>query len=103
MEARWQRHAMLRATVEQWVMVRNDLQVVPPVERRAAAATCLRLPPGSSAQRIVAGLADDDWPIGPDPVRGPEGQLCVGHMGDVTESELLRLLEAIGRQLDLGR
>lgn len=102
-EARWQRHAMLRATVEQWVMVRNDLQVIAPPERRAAASTCLRLPPGSSAQRIVAGLADEQWPIAPEPGRGPDGHLSVGHMGDVTEPDLLRLLEAIGRQLDLGR
>lgn len=103
LEARWNRHAMLRATVEQWVMVRNDLHPVAPAGRRADASTCLRLPPGSSAQRIIAGLADDDWPMAPDAVRGPDDRLSIGHMGDVTEPDLLRLLEAIGRQLDLGR
>ena len=101
--SRWSRHAMLRATVEQWVMVRNDLHPIAPPGRRADASSCLRLPPGSSAQRIIAGLADEDWPIAPDVSRGPDDRLCVGHMGEVTEPELLRLLEAIGRQLDLGR
>lgn len=103
MEARWSRHAMLRATVEQWVMVRNDLHPLAPPQRRTAAATCLRLPPESSAQRIVEGLADEEWPIAPDARRLPDDRLCVGHMGDVTEPELLRLLETIGRQLDAGR
>jgi aspartate aminotransferase-like enzyme len=103
MEARWGRHAMLRATVEQWVMVRNDLHPLAPPGRRAEAASCLRLPPGSSAQRIVAGLVEDDWRVAPDAVRQPDDRLCLGHMGEVTEPELLQLLEAIGRQLDLGR
>lgn len=102
-ESRWSRHAMLRATVEQWVMVRSDLQPIAPAERRAAASTCLRLPPGSSVKRILEGLADEDWPIAPDATHTRDDRLCVGHMGEVTEPELLRLLEAIGRQLDLGR
>lgn len=102
-ESRWKRHAMLRATVEQWVMVRSDLQPWAPPERRAAAATCLRLPPGSSLQRVVAGLADEEWPIAPDPMQVPDDMLVLGHMGEVTEPELLQLLEAVGRQLDLGR
>jgi aspartate aminotransferase-like enzyme len=103
LEARWGRHAMLRATVEQWGMVRSDLHPLAPAGRRADAATCLRLPPGSSAQRIVAGLGEDDWLVTPDATRRPDDRLCVGHMGEVTEPELLRLLDAIGRQLDLGR
>jgi aspartate aminotransferase-like enzyme len=102
-EARWSRHAMLRATVEQWVMVRGDLHPLAPAGRRADAASCLRLPPGSSAHRVVAGLAEDDWRVAPDAVREPDDRLCVGHMGEMTEPALLRLLEAIGRQLDLGR
>ncbi|HWA15617.1 MAG TPA: aminotransferase class V-fold PLP-dependent enzyme [Gemmatimonadales bacterium] len=103
LEARWSRHAMLRATVEQWVMVRNDLHPLAPSGQRADAATSLRLPPGSSAQRVITGLADDDWPIAPDALRLPDDRLCIGHMGETSEPDLLRLLEAIGRQLDLGR
>ncbi len=102
-EARWSRHATLRATLEQWVTVRSDLHPLAPAGRRADASTCLRLPPGSSAHRIVAGLAEDDWPVAPDAARPPDDRLCVGHMGELTEPELLRLLEAIGRQVDLGR
>lgn len=103
MEPRWSRHGMLRATVEQWVMVRNDLQLIAAPDRRAAASSCLRLPPGSSVKRILEGLADEDWPIAPDATHTRDDRLCVGHMGEVTEPMLLRLLETIGRQLDLGR
>lgn len=102
-EVRWGRHAMLRALVEQWAMVRSDLHPCAPAGRRAAASTCLRLPPGSSATAVRAGLIEEDWPVDTDAVPAEAGRLCLGHMGDVTAPELLQLLEAVGRQLDKGR
>jgi aspartate aminotransferase-like enzyme len=102
-EVRWGRHAMLRALVEQWAMVRNDLHPSAPAGRRAAASTCLRLPPGSSAAGVISGLIEDDWPVAPGVDLTANGRLCIGHMGEVTAPEVLQLLEAVGRQLDLGR
>ncbi len=104
-EVRWNRHAMLRAQVEQWAMVRSDVHLIAPVGRRAAAASCLRLPEGNTAAGVIRGLQEDDWPMAPGtelPV-GSNGRLTLGHMGEVTAPELLQLLDAVSRQLDQGR
>src|SRR5881409_1954212 len=93
-EARWRRHEAMRRRVEDWSEQRG-LAYLPREGRRSWTVSCLKMPAGRSAKRIVAGLKDAGWTIGSGYGPLKDSTIRIGHMGDHTVAGLEQLLAAL--------
>ena len=96
-EGRWRRHDAMRGRVEAWSEQRG-VPYLPREGRRSWTVSCLKLPEGTSAKRIVSGLKDAGWTIGSGYGPLKDSTIRIGHMGDHTVGaveELLALLQGL--------
>ena len=91
-EARWQRHAEMRARMEAWCERHPRSPLLAPAGRRSAAVSALRLPGGVSAAVVVAALAGRGWAVAPGLGEDADSLLRIGHMGDLEPAHLDTLL-----------
>ncbi len=102
-DARWQRHAAMRETVERWVDENGPglgLSFLPPVGRRSWTVSCLTVPPeGKTGREIAHTLAARGWTIGSGYGELKEKTIRIGHMGDHSVSEVNALLDVLGSVL----
>jgi aspartate aminotransferase-like enzyme len=99
-EARWQRHADLRARMDAWCERHPQLPLLAPAGRRSSAVSALRLPGGLSAAAVVAALAARGWAVAPGLGAGADSLLRIGHMGDVELAHLDALLLELEAELN---
>ncbi len=93
-EARWRRHDAMRRRVEEWSEQRG-VAYLPREGRRSWTVSCLKLPDGASAKRIVSGLKDAGWTIGAGYGPLKDSTIRIGHMGDHTVGALEELLAVL--------
>ncbi len=97
-EARWRRHEEMRRRVEEWSAERG-IEFLPREGRRSWTVSCLKVPPGKTAQQIVTELKEHGWTIGAGYGTLKETTIRIGHMGDHTVAGLDALLPLIERAL----
>ncbi|HEX4601379.1 MAG TPA: aminotransferase class V-fold PLP-dependent enzyme [Gemmatimonadales bacterium] len=90
-EGRWRRHDAMRRRVEAWSEERG-VAYLPRDGQRSWTVSCLRLPDGTSAKRIVGALQEAGWTIGAGYGTLKESTIRIGHMGDHTVGEVEELL-----------
>lgn len=98
-EARWRRHHEMLTTIEEWIMVRPHLALLPVEGRRAWTVSCIRLPDGISSEVVTEEMRNRGWMIAPGSGELRESTIRIGHMGDVTAAHLLPLLDALEQLL----
>jgi aspartate aminotransferase-like enzyme len=100
LEARWNRHAVMRAMVEAWAIGRSELRLLAGGRQGAQAASALALSgAGRTAAAVGSLLEQEGWRIGLGQVGGGGEAIRIGHMGDLAPDQLAALLEALGRAL----
>jgi aspartate aminotransferase-like enzyme len=102
-EARWARHAAMRAAVEHWVADRNrggcDISLSAPAPHRSPSVSCVTLPPGRDAAQVVRAMAERGFSIGEGYGRWQSSTIRIGHMGDHTVAGLDTCLGALAEVL----
>ena len=98
-EARWQRHDVMRRRVEQWAAER-DVKFLPREGRRSWTVSCLRLPEGKHSKDVLGALKQQGWTIGAGYGALKDSTIRIGHMGDHTVAALDELLPLIARALE---
>jgi aspartate aminotransferase-like enzyme len=99
LEARWGRHAELRALVDHWVAGRGDVTLVAGAAHRLASLSCLRLAPGRSSTALAAAMQQQGWDVGTGLGADRDEVIRIGHMGETEPEQLAALLEELGRML----
>lgn len=97
-EARWQRHEVMRQAVERWSAERG-IEYLPPEGRRSWTVSCLRLPAGKSAKDVVGKLKTRGWTIGSGYGALKDTTIRIGHMGDHSVASLQELLPLVAAAL----
>jgi aspartate aminotransferase-like enzyme len=93
-EARWERHAALRAMTAKWSDA-HGFEYASAAGARSPTISCLRPPAGIAAPELVRGLAERGRVVGGGYGRWKPETFRIGHMGEVRGSDLERLLLAI--------
>ncbi len=105
-EARWARHATMRAMTERWVeSLRSDgvaiaFQSAP--GERSDSVSCLALPPERDAREVVEAVAARGFTIGRGYGQLQDSTIRIGHMGDLHPAHLDACLAAVGEVLRDG-
>ena len=104
-EARWSRHESMRVAMEDWVgrtanRLGIGLGIVARVGARSPTVTVVSIPPGISADVLVAEVATRGFTIGTGYGRMRDTSFRVGHMGDHTTAKLMECLAAVEDALD---
>jgi len=84
-EKRWERHAEMKAHVEQWVSDRGrerGFDFLPCEDRRSWTVSCLKVPEGRSGRAMTHALLERGWTIGSGYGGLKESTIRIGHMGD---------------------
>jgi aspartate aminotransferase-like enzyme len=102
--ARWERHRRMAGLVHAWSdrlrFERGiDVSVLAPEGYRSPSVTCLRVPEGSSAVRIVREVERRGWLVGEGYGPLKETTLRIGHMGDQSLGALEELLAVLEEAL----
>jgi aspartate aminotransferase-like enzyme len=95
LDARWKRHHKMLTLVEEWALLHPGFTLLPPEGRRSWTVSCLRLPAGSSSDRVVQAMHDRNWHIAPGWGDLRDSTIRIGHMGDVTPNALGELLRSL--------
>ncbi len=98
LEARWARHERLRDRVGRWLEGSGGelgFASAPEPGVRSPTVSCLRPPPGLAAPELVGRLARAGFTLGSGYGAWKAETFRIGHMGEVRESDLEALLEAI--------
>ncbi len=98
LEARWERHAAMRQTVERWVDGKGGelgFSYLPDKGRRSCTVSCLNVAEDQNGREIAKRLASQGWTIGSGYGSLKEKTIRIGHMGDHTVEGVMELLEAI--------
>lgn len=102
-EARWARHAAMRAHTEQWVDAQRARGVgigfLARAGERSDSISCLTLPADRTAREIVDGVAVRGFTIGRGYGAMQDSTIRIGHMGDHTVDGLSRCLDALAAVL----
>ncbi|MFQ6046671.1 MAG: pyridoxal-phosphate-dependent aminotransferase family protein [Gemmatimonadales bacterium] len=97
-EARWERHAAMRKTVEEWVDNRGGelgFSYLPRPDRRSWTVSCLRVPEGKHGRSVAQAVGGRGWTIGSGYGRLKGDTIRIGHMGDHSVECVRRLLGVI--------
>ena len=102
-EARWARHAAMRAETESWVAARQAegtaLGFLPRSGERSPTVSTLTLPAGVGASAVVQRVAELGFVIGAGYGPLKETTIRIGHMGDHTVETLRPCLAAVRHAL----
>lgn len=97
-EARWARHAELRAAVDRWADHRG-WTLLPPLGARSWTVSAIRVPEGLTSSVIVEAMERRGWIITDGlPPRAAE-HVRVGHMGDMPVASLQGALDELDHVL----
>ena len=91
---RWARHEAMRDRVGTWAAERG-YAFAPPEGARSWTVSCLKPPPGVSAEALVAGAKERGFTIGGGYGRWKSATFRIGHMGDVDLASLDALLAVL--------
>lgn len=94
LEGRWARHAALRGRVAAWASARG-YAFAPPEGARSWTVSCLKPPPGVSAETLVAKAKERGFTIGGGYGKWKSSTFRIGHMGDVDLASLDALLAVL--------
>ncbi len=94
LQGRWGRHEALRQRVEAWARERG-YAYAPPEGARSWTVSCVKPPPGVSAEALVAKVKERGFTIGGGYGKWKPSTFRIGHMGDVDLSSLESLLAAL--------
>lgn len=94
LEGRWARHEALRERVRAWAGERG-YGYAPPESARSWTVSCLKPPPGVSAEALVAKVKERGFTIGGGYGKWKSTTFRIGHMGDVDLASLEALLAAL--------
>ncbi len=98
LEERWARHARLQGRVGRWLEGRGGelgFASAPEAGVRSPTVSCLRPPPGLPAPELVSRLARAGFTLGGGYGAWKADTFRIGHLGEVRETDLNALLEAI--------
>ena len=98
LEARWARHERLRGRVDRWLEGRGGelgFASAPAAGVRSPTVSCLRPPADLPAPELVGRLARAGFTLGGGYGAWKPDTFRIGHLGEVRESDLDALLEAI--------
>jgi aspartate aminotransferase-like enzyme len=102
-EARWKRHAAMRAHTERWVHATSarhqGLAMLAPEGARSASVSAITLPPGVEGKSFVRDVAGKGFTIGSGYASLAAGSFRIGHMGDHTVETLQRCLDVCDQVL----
>jgi aspartate aminotransferase-like enzyme len=93
-EGRWARHRALRDRVAAWAGARG-YAFTAPEPARSWTVSCLKPPPGVSAEALVAKAKERGFTIGGGYGKWKASAFRIGHMGDVDVASLENLLGAL--------
>lgn len=99
MEARWERHRRLAARTAQWAESRGAA-FASAAGFRSPTVSCLRPPEGVDARELVTALAEKGFTVGSGYGVWKRSTFRIGHMGEVYEDDLERLLEALDETVE---
>jgi aspartate aminotransferase-like enzyme len=94
LEGRWARHEALRGRVGAWASARG-YGFSAPESARSWTVSCLKPPPGVSAEALVAKVKERGFTIGGGYGKWKSSTFRIGHMGDVDVASLEKLLDAL--------
>ncbi len=94
LEGRWARHEAMRDRVQVWAAERG-YSYAPPEGARSWTVSCLRPPPGVSAEALVAKAKERGFTIGGGYGPWKSATFRIGHMGDVDLASLDALLSVL--------
>ncbi len=100
-EARWERHAALRAHTAAWAASRG-CTYASAEEAPSPTVSCLRPPAGVDAPALVKALAQEGFTLGGGYGEWKASTFRIGHMGEVREPDLDDLFAALDRHLGGG-
>ena len=100
MAARWQRHLDMQQRTFDWIDEMKNagagIDIFAAAGHRSPTVTCISMPGGEGASRLVAAVAERGWVIGGGYGKLEESTIRIGHMGDHTVAELDGLLDVLG-------
>jgi aspartate aminotransferase-like enzyme len=107
-EARWARHAAMRATTEAWVAslaaeVDPAFGILAPAGARSPTVTCVTLPTGLASAAIVDGVAARGFVIGSGYGPLKDTTIRIGHMGDHDVAGVTRVLGVVREVIGTSR
>ena len=94
LEGRWARHEAMRERVRAWGQERG-YAYAPPEGARSWTVSCLKPPPGVSAEALVAKAKERGYTIGGGYGKWKSTTFRIGHMGDVDLASLDALLSVL--------
>jgi aspartate aminotransferase-like enzyme len=103
MAARFDRHRALQATVAEWAGRNGCTFFAARAEDRSPTVSCLRPPPGVSAEKLKNNLSASGWTIGGGYGKLKSETFRISHMGDIDADSLENLLSAIGAAMPDSR
>lgn len=98
MEARWTRHARLRAETAAWAE-RSGCAFAAAAGARSPTVSCLKPPAGVSAKALVGELQQRGFTIAGGYGDWKGSTFRIGHMGEVRESDLAALFDVLDEAL----
>jgi aspartate aminotransferase-like enzyme len=99
LEARWERHRRMAARTAEWAESRG-VPFASEAGVRSPTVSCLRPPEGVGARELVTALADKGFTIGSGYGIWRDSTFRIGHMGEVHEDDLERLLEVLDETVE---
>ena len=99
MEARWERHRRMAARTGAWAESRG-MASASEAGFRSPTVSCLRPPDGVEARDLVTALAKRGFTLGGGYGIWKDSTFRIGHMGEVHEDDLERLLEALDETVE---
>jgi len=92
--ARWRRHERLRERTAKWA-ADGGLELASAAAHRSPSVSCLRAPAGTSGPEIVKRAAARGFVVGGGYGKWKQATFRIGHMGEVGEDDLERLLAVL--------
>jgi len=99
LEERWARHRRLAARTAEWAESRGVTFASEPGVR-SPTVSCLQPPEDIEAPRLVAALAEKGFTVGGGYGTWKDSSFRIGHMGEVYEDDLERLLDTLDETLN---
>ncbi|MCM2269310.1 MAG: alanine--glyoxylate aminotransferase family protein [Thermoanaerobaculia bacterium] len=98
LEARWRRHAELAKATARWA-AEQGLEFASAAAHRSPSVSCLRAPSGRTAPEIVRRAAARGFTLGGGYGKWKQQTFRIGHMGEVGEDDLARLLAVLSQEI----
>lgn len=96
---RWLRHRRMADRTARWA-IEWGFELASTAGRQSPTVTCLRPPKGRSAMGLVSALEEKGWTLATGYGAWKASTLRIGHMGEVRESDLEGLLDAITAEME---